>query len=499
MNRNTSPGVGQWLTASLIVFVSMFLLVKLYQYAGTRTLYPTGLTVGGVDVGQMTEEEATAALTEQYINTPIMVYHGEEQFEVSPTRAEFTLDIDTMLNQADFQRTRQDFWAGFWGFLWGRPVDVEPVELSATHNRDALRLVLEEITSLTDTPAQPAQPVPSSMSFQYGTAGVETDIEASFADVEAALYRPNARDAHLVVAPKDPERPNINLLIRLLVNRLQVFEQDTGGVASVFILDLQTGQEVDINGQVPMSANHIMKIPLIVELFRTLDGVPSLSQRQLISDTLVISSENEAANTLLNTIAGAEDPYKGAELLTASMQRLGLVNTFMLAPFDQPLRPGQRPPETPANSVETLRTRPTETMQTTAEDIGTLLSMIYYCANGRGGALVAVYPDEDWQSECLQMLEYMEQNKIGSLLEEGLPPGTLLAHRHGWISDTHADAGIVFTPAGDYVIVEFLYKPDWLEWELSSPLLADVSRAAYNYFNFDAPYLGSDSAATNNN
>jgi hypothetical protein len=70
----------------------------------------------------------------------------------------------------------------------------------------------------------------------------------------------------------------------------------------------------------------------------------------------------------------------------------------------------------------------------------------------------------------------MEQNKIGSLLEEGLPPGTLLAHRHGWISDTHADAGIVFTPAGDYVIVEFLYKPDWLEWELSSPLLSDVSR-----------------------
>lgn len=498
MNRNTSPGVGQWVTASLIVVVSMFLLFKLYQYAGTRTLYPTGLTIAGLDVGQMTEEEVTAALTEQYINADIALYHDQETFNISPTRAEFTLGFETMLSQADFQRTRQDFWAGFWGFLWGRPVDVDPVELSATHNRDALRVVLEEITSLTDTPAQPAQPVPSSMSFQYGTAGTETNIEASFADVEAALYRPNSREARLVIEPKNPERPNINLLTRLLVNRLQVFEQDTGGVASVFILDLQTGLEVNINGDVPMSAQHIMKIPLIVELYRTLDGLPSLSQRQLISDTLVVSSENEAANALLNDITGEEDPYKGAEALTASMQRLGLVNTFMLTPFDQPLRPGQRPAETPANTVETPRTRPTETMQTTAEDIGTLLSMIYYCARGDGGALVAAYPNADWQSECLQMLEYMEQNKIGSLLEEGIPPNTPLAHRHGWISDTHADAGIVFTPAGDYVIVEFLYKPDWLEWELSSPLLADISRAAYNYFNFDAPYLGSETAVTNN-
>jgi hypothetical protein len=29
-----------------------------------------------------------------------------------------------------------------------------------------------------------------------------------------------------------------------------------------------------------------------------------------------------------------------------------------------------------------------------------------------------------------------------------------------------------------------------LEWEISSPLLADISRATYNYFNFDNPYLG---------
>jgi hypothetical protein len=192
---------------------------------------------------------------------------------------------------------------------------------------------------------------------------------------------------------------------------------------------------------------------------------------------------------LLNVIAGQEDPYQGAIALTDSLRRLGLVNTFMVAPYNADAPPGRATMETPANTVEGLRTRPTPLIQTTAEDMGTLLSMIYYCAKGQGGALSALYPNQITQAECQQEVAYMADNKIGSLIEEGVPPETMVAHRHGWISDTHGDAGIVFSPGGDYVIVEFLYKPDWLEWEISSPLLADISRAVYNYFNFDNPYL----------
>lgn len=497
MNRNASPGLGQWITVSLMVAVSLFLLYKLYQYAGTRTDFPTGLTIGGVEVGQMTREEATAELTAHFLDAPIILYHGENSFELTPAQAEMTLDFDTMLAAADQERTRQDFWSGFWGYLWGRPVEVSPVPLAATHNRESLRNVLEEIKSVVDVPAQPPQPVPGSMSFQYGTPGTETNIEASFADIEAALYRPNLREARLIVEPKDPDRPNINLLARLLVNRLQVFEQDTSGVAGVFIMDLATGEEVNINSDVPVSAIDLMKLPIVLETYHTLDQLPTLSQRQLISDTLVINPENTSANELLTLIGGEEGPYKGAEMVTETVQRLGLVNTFIMAPYDGAMPSGRQTPETPANSVEAPRIVPSPTMQTTAEDIGTLLSMIYYCAAGQGGALTAAFPNEDWQRECLEMLDYMERNKIGSLIEEGVPAETTVAHRHGWIGDTHVDAGIIFSPGGDYVIVEIMYKPEWLEWELSAPLIADVSRAAYNYFNFDAPFLGETSAVNN--
>lgn len=498
MNRNASPGLGQWITVSLMVVVSFFLLYKLYQYSGTRTFFPTGLTIGGVDVGMMTEEQATEALTARYLEAPVVLYRGQESYDLSPVEAEFELDFEAMLSRADYQRTRQDFWSGFWGYLWGRPVEVEPVALIATHNREALRGVLETIKDLSDLPAQPPQPVPSNMSFQYGSAGEETNIEASFADIEAALYRPSLREARLIVQPKDPERPNINLLTRLLVNRLQVFEQETNGVASVFIMDLATGEEVNISSSEPVSANDLMKIPIVLETYRALDQLPTLTQQQLISDTLVINPENASANELLAMLGGeTRDPYQGAAAVTETLRRLGLANTFMLAPLDGGMPAGQQTPETPANSAETLRMAPGGTIQTTAEDIGTLLSMIYYCATGQGGTLVAAFPGAEWQRECLAILEYMQQNKIGSLLEDGIPAETTIAHRHGWTGNTHVDAGIVFSPGGDYVIVEVLYRPDWLEWAVSAPLMSDVSRAAYNYFNFDAPYLDSSSTANN--
>jgi beta-lactamase class A len=108
--------------------------------------------------------------------------------------------------------------------------------------------------------------------------------------------------------------------------------------------------------------------------------------------------------------------------------------------------------------------------------------------------LAAAYAGQLTQAECQVLVDYMAQNKIGSLIEEGVPADITVAHKHGWIGDTHGDAGIVYSPGGNYVIVEYMYKPEWLEWEISSPLLADISRATYNYFNFDSPYLGDSQA-----
>jgi len=101
MNRSASPGVGQWLSVSVMVAVTIFLFIKLYQYAGFRGFFPAGLTIAGVDVGGMTADEASEILSNRYVEAPIAVYHGEEAFNISPTQAEFTLDWEAMLSEAD--------------------------------------------------------------------------------------------------------------------------------------------------------------------------------------------------------------------------------------------------------------------------------------------------------------------------------------------------------------------------------------------------------------
>jgi hypothetical protein len=114
-----------------------------------------------------------------------------------------------------------------------------------------------------------------------------------------------------------------------------------------------------------------------------------------------------------------------------------------------------------------------------------LLGDIYACQEG-GGTLLAVFPEEITPEECRSMLDLLAQNKLGYLIEAGVPEGTRVAHKHGWPSSPFnmiGDAGIVFSPGGDYVLSMFLFNEPEMIWEPTSELMADLSRAVYSYFN----------------
>ena len=119
-----------------------------------------------------------------------------------------------------------------------------------------------------------------------------------------------------------------------------------------------------------------------------------------------------------------------------------------------------------------------------------LLTDLYECAEFDGGALLAVFPDQITQNECRLMIDTLTRNKTPFLIEAGIPDGTRLAHKHGWVSNiatgaitTIGDAGIVYTPSGDYVLVIYFSHPTQLVWDPMSKLMGDLSEAIYNYFN----------------
>lgn len=485
MVRRSEPGLFQWLVTTIIIAIALLFIYFLIQYSNARAYMPSGMLIAGIDVSGYDSEGARQRLSERYLEAPIVIRHGDNLLELSPERdADLKLQIDEMILEAERKRDNLDYWAGFWGFMFGRPIEVEAVELRAVHDRTELRSSLEQIRGVYDIPAQPPQPVPATLSFLYGDQGLQTNVEKSLNSIEGALYRPVNREATLILEPIPAPRPNINLLGSLIVNHMQVFN----GAYSVHILDPDSGDEFSVNADLPMSGNSQLKLPIAIETLRVFGNPPEQQYLTLIEEML-LEQGDQSADQLLDLIAGESGSCEGPAQVTEMIQKLGLINTFIVTPYESLADRCPETLETPANTTPGYPTVPTPSNQTTAREISALYLMLYDCANKGGGTLVAVFNGDVSQSECEFILSIMQKNRIGSLIEEGIPPETPIAHRHGWISDTHADAGIVYSENGDYIIVIMLYNRDWLEWSVSSPLIADISQATYNYFNFDNPFL----------
>ncbi|MFN2170871.1 MAG: serine hydrolase [Candidatus Promineifilaceae bacterium] len=469
----------------LITVAAGYLAYEGFLYYRSRDQMPPGMTVAGIDVSGMNLEEVEEALNEHYLS-PIFISNETERVEVNPADFGFVLDMDYMLGEAEALSKPKEEWQAFLEFVVGRSLSPVSVELRATHDREALQREIETLTSFMDSPATGPRLIEETESYEMGKAGFVTDVDASLALVEAALYEPFQREVQLVIIDQEPKAFDMAMLEQSIDREIQGFD----GLGSFFILDLQTGEELGINADVALSGLSVVKIAILLETYRAIDTEPNSDQAKLIAETAEHSG-NYSANLLLDVVAGMDNAYLGVDILTESMQRLGLENTFIVTPYEEPNRAGKETLITPANSVADLITNPDPTMQTTAEDMGTLLEMIYHCSKG-GGTLLALYPEELTPGECQAVIDSLSKNMEAYLIRYGVPPDTVVSHKHGWAGNTHGDAGIVFSPAGDYIIVEYLSQPqtDWLVHDTSFPLLREVSRAVYNYFNVDAPYFG---------
>lgn len=303
---------------------------------------------------------------------------------------------------------------------------------------------------------------------------VQVDVqEAPTSTATVAVGEPEAQSA-----------PDLGYLVQALDRSLEPFE---GGLASYYVADLRDGQVAVRNGDLAISGTSIVKIPILLETYRALDEPPSPAQMRLITETATLSG-NYTANLLLELIVGRPDPFAGAQQVTESMRGLGLYNTFIAVPYDQEPDPRYFSTySTPANQRTDISTSPDSSMQTTVSDMGRLLTMLYECSTG-GGYLLEVFASDLTQVECRQIIDVMSENDIDAFIEEGVPVDVAVAHKHGWVGDTHADAAIVRLEARPYVLVIALHRPGWLEWAESTVLIAGMSQSAYAHFSGDQAY-----------
>ncbi|HEX9331278.1 MAG TPA: serine hydrolase [Anaerolineales bacterium] len=490
-NRSSIP-ILRGISIAILSIALVLTVVALIGYSRQRNNYPRGMKIAGVPVGGVDPQIASERVLQIY-SSPIEVQYGEAIIHIEPSVVGFELDMDSMIAAADLERTGGSFWGGFWNYLWNRDPNPVEIPLSAKITEDRLRAYLQnEISARYDEPPTSAQPIPGSTTFSPGAPGRVLDIDRALRLIEDTLRSPNNRTVVLSYnqsTAAHPSMENLQILLKQLITT-----SDFDGVIGVYMLDLQTGQEIhfaldqgqelSVQPDVSFTAASTIKIPILVSYYIKNGSAPVDDQTQALIGEMIRKSENNASDAIMNRI----DPNTGPLIVTQNMKTIGLEDTF-LAGFFAPGSPLLQKFTTTANSRTDVFTDPDSYNQTTPVDMGMLLADLYQCATSGGGALIAAFPDKINDQICQQIIDYLTTDKIGVLIEAGVPEGTQIAHKHGWVQSSDgiihnfSDASIVYTAGGNFVLSIYAYHPVQIVFDQANALFANLGSAVYNFYN----------------
>ncbi len=491
MKHRLNLPIFRWAAIIVLSLTLILSIVQLTSYSRIRNNFPRGLQVGGVPIGGLNYVQAAERLYLVF-RSPIEILYAGSPIQVRPAALGFEPEVDRMLAVADNQRVTEPFWRGFWNFLWGSQIENINIPLSAKYDENLIRnYLIDEVSPRYDAPASPPMPIPGSPIFSEGAKGTSIDVDRSTLLVIDALKSPAHRSVNLTLNQTNIPHPvlaDLELMIR------QVIEvSDFGGIVEVYLQDLSSPRNIllahssdgeELAPNIAFSSWSLVKIPLMVTAFRFLEP-PYPDDVIKLMDEMLQQSENTSTDALAKQVI---DPNLAPLIVTEDMHTLGLENTFWAGHFyvGAPLL---RQFDTPANQRTDIDTGPDRYNQTTAADMGMLMEDIYRCAEQAGGTLIAVFPGEINQDKCQRMIDAMAKNKLGALIQAGVPSGTTVAHKHGWAIEndglvhTYGNTAIIYSPGGNYVLTIFAYHPVQAVFVPVNELFADISSAIYNFFN----------------
>lgn len=233
---------------------------------------------------------------------------------------------------------------------------------------------------------------------------------------------------------------------------------------SVFVWDFDSGKYVDINGDKIFATASIIKIPVLIQLFRSIeanqmtiydemeltpyyvaDGSGVLKTRRLgsrytidqLAKEMIQVSDNSATNMLVSKMGGMPDINQG-------IRSWGLKNTQI------------------NNWLPDLA----GTNYTTAKDLATML----YNLDNPG------FLNLTSREYIIDYMSHVENNR---LIQAGLGAGATFVHKTGDIGKMLGDAGIVFAPNGKkYIIVILANRP--YNSPLGKNFIQQASNLVYN-------------------
>ncbi len=488
MNRSKGRIISRTIGIGLIV-ISLLITFTTFQNSTRQVcVFPAGSTIAFVDVGGLDQEQARIKLKSVY-EKPFQIQSGNLSFKFSNEQIGIVIHYDEMMSKLDCGY--DDEFSTFWSFIWNQSKnEIISSDLLFTLNENTLNsAIIQQIDPYIHLEPSPYKPIPETTRFEPGSAGIAFNHAELVNRVKQEITQINKNiiQLELIQIPSPPPTiEQINEQVKSIV-----MNENYSGVVEIYAERMSDHQKIQIlnwygeekEPGVAFTAASTMKIPIMLSTYWQEDDPLS----EMVADWIkymIVYSENDPADRLMEQI----DAIRGPLLVTNDIQSLGLENSFIAGYFylGAPLLNLY---ETPANQRSDTFIDPDVYNQTTPEDIGTLLSMIYDCSINSSATLILETQGKITQEECQLIIETLALNKMGALMEAGLPETIKIAHKHGWSQErdglvhSFSDVGIVYGPEEDFVLAVFTYSPDQLLFDIANPLIARISQTIYNGFN----------------
>src|SRR5216110_3263062 len=248
----------------------------------------------------------------------------------------------------------------------------------------------------------------------------------------------------------------------------------------LYYRSLAGSDSILIGANLRLHAASTMKVPVMVQIFRDADaGLLALDDSLTVhtafpslvpGGAFTVGKEDDSDSTLY-ALAGRNRSVR--ELLELMITRSSNLATNILIERVGATRAQASARSLGAWSIQVLRGvedgaayRAGLNNTTTARDLGVLLGAI---ATGRAAS----------RGACDSMLAILGRQEFNEGIPVGVPPGTRVAHKTGWIGEVvYHDAAVVYPPdGGSYVLV--VLTGGIKEDSVAHNLVADLSRLVY--------------------
>jgi beta-lactamase class A len=254
-----------------------------------------------------------------------------------------------------------------------------------------------------------------------------------------------------------------------------------GAEVGLWLHDLATGETLGISDTIAFHAASTMKVPVMIELFRRADaGTLRLSDRIPLENRFrsivdgspyTLSADDDSDGALYDRVGA---PISLRELNERMIVRSSNLATNVLIERLDPTRVTSTARALGGEGV--LVRRGVEDGLAFAAGLNNTTT-----ARGMGKLLVALERGEAASAwATIAMRETLLRQEFNDEIPAGLPPGTRVAHKTGWITATTHDAAIVYPPGRAPFVLVILTRaiPERTD---AQRLMADLARIAWDH------------------